>query len=1221
MEDNTTISNPTEQPVAAVTLRLPQFSTTDPTAWFFRAEIQFRLRRIPTDRRSDLVLESLSEEVFNQVSTWLMSFPAGIPFEDLKKGLTERFSIPAAERAARILASSNIPIGDQRAASSWNEFQALARLPPATDGSAQTLDMLRELWLRKLPTTVRANIANASTRPTADLLKIADSLLEAHNAACPQETAFAAAFQGKSKPYRPPARQKQQQFQYVHRRKGPQLDYVAQAKTKQSRCFTVRDRRSGTIFLIDTGACRSFIPTRTEDRQQPPDKSLKIIAANGEIIPTYGTKPMTVEFNGRSYKWDFTVADVHFALLGADFLGHFHILVDVKRQAMISADSLTRTPLRVSNIAAPITILQTDEPYNHLQKEFPQVFKPELKQDPTKPAKHHIVHHIKTMGPPVHSKFRRMAPEKLKIAKAVFREMEQAGLCQKASSPWSSPLHMVQKEDGSWRPCGDYRRLNMMTEPDHYPLPNIQDITNNIQQSSIFSKLDLLKGYYQVPMNPTDIPKTAIATPFGTYTFNYSCFGLRNSGSTFQRLMDEILGDMPFCACYVDDILIFSKTKEKHLQHLRTVLERLSSHGLIVRFDKCRFGQQKVDFLGHTITKQGMTPLLKKVEAILSFPKPETIKKLQQFTGMVNYYHRFLPGIAQILSPLYNALSGNKRKLHWSSQYQEAFTKAKEALAEASQLSFPVFGADLTLKTDASNTAIGAVLEQTVAGAQQPLAFFSRKLRPAETRYSTFDRELLAMHLAVRHFTHLLEGRHFTILTDHKPLIHAFTKAADAWSARQRRHLSAIAEYSCTVKHLPGNQNTVADTLSRSLTSVQLGIDYKQLAEAQEADREVNALQHNKSLNLQKISFNPTTAILCDVSTGKPRPVVPRKMKKQVFNLIHGLSHPSARSSVSLISQRFVWNGLNKDIKEWCRLCLPCQSSKVTRHTESGIADFKIPTTRLSHIHVDIVGPLPSSSEHKYLFTIIDRTTRWPDAIPLRAATAADCARALLQWISSHGIPNDITSDRGSTFTSRLWKHLAESLGTQLHHTTSYNPEANGMVERLHRTLKAALMSRCNSSQWYHQLPWILLGLRTAPHEGLKASPAEALYGQTLTLPAEFFKNPDAPRDPTDVMNAAKKFLPSCHTHKGARKTFSPKGLEDCTHIFLRRETHRRPLTRPYYGPFRILQRKTKTVQILLEGMPQWVSIDRAKPAFLQPQDTSLPPSANTRASKNPCPF
>ena len=306
--------------------------------------------------------------------------------------------------------------------------------------------------------------------------------------------------------------------------------------------------------------------------------------------------------------------------------------------------------------------------------------------------------------------------------------MEKLGLCQKASSPWSSPLHIVVKKDGSLHPCGDYRRLNMITEPDHYPLPNIADVTSFLHGPKVFSTIDFLNGYYQVPMNPDDIPKTAITTPFGTYTFNYSCFGLRNAGATFQRMMDNLLGDLPFCVSYVDDILIFSSSHAEHLHHLRLVLERLQTAGLVVRIDKCVFGVKAVDFLGHRISSKGVLPLPSKVSAISSFPVPTTIKSLQEFVGMINYYHRFIPQVAATMSPLYAVLAGKPKHLVWGPSQNTAFLSIKSALSEATYLKFPAPNAPLLLSTDASDTAMGAVLEQVIHGQHQPLAFFSKKI-------------------------------------------------------------------------------------------------------------------------------------------------------------------------------------------------------------------------------------------------------------------------------------------------------------------------------------------------------------------------------------------------------------------------------------------------------------------------------------------------------------
>ena len=390
--------------------------------------------------------------------------------------------------------------------------------------------------------------------------------------------------------------------------------------------------------------------------------------------------------------------------------------------------------------------------------------------------------------------------------------MEKQGLCQKASSPWASPLHIVVKKDGTIKPCGDYRRLNI-TEADHYPLPNIADVTSFLHGATVFSKLDLMKGYFQVPMHPEDIPKTAIVTPFGTYTFNYS-FGLKNGGATFQRLMDDILGDLSFCVCYVDDVLVFSNSRKQHLQHLKVVLERLSENGLIAREDKFTFGASEVEFLGHAISHLGVTPLREKVEAIQGFPKPSTVRGLQEFLGLVTFYHRFLPSIASKLAPLNELLKGKPKLLSWNPDTEAAFRSAKQTLADATLLAFPASNAELLLTTDASDIVVGAVLEQRLHGHTTPLAFYSKKLSDTERRYPTFDRELLVVYLATKHFKHLLEAQPFQIWTDHLPLVHAFSKKTDPCSSRQQRQLSTVSEFNCNLQHISGKSNTVADALS-----------------------------------------------------------------------------------------------------------------------------------------------------------------------------------------------------------------------------------------------------------------------------------------------------------------------------------------------------------------------------------------------------------------------
>ena len=295
-----------------------------------------------------------------------------------------------------------------------------------------------------------------------------------------------------------------------------------------------------------------------------------------------------------------------------------------------------------------------------------------------------------------------------------------------------------------------------------------------------------------------------------------------------------------------------------------------------------------------------------------------------------------------------------------------AFESAKNALARATMLSYPQADAPIALTTDASDTAVGAVLDQFVNGVWQPLAFFSRQLRAPEQKYSAFDRELLALYLAIRHFRYYLEGRAFTAYTDHRPLTFAFTKGSDAWSARQQRHLSAISEFTTCVQHIDGKNNSVADVLSRlhinAVHGLLPGVDYQALALAQQQDDEIPAFRTAVSnLVLHDAPFDSSgVTLLCDVSQGHPRPLVPSAWRRHIFDSVHGLSHPIVRATQKLIGSKFVWHGLRKQVARWARTCVPCQTAKTTVHIKPPLDVFHVPFRRFDHVHVDLVGPLPS---------------------------------------------------------------------------------------------------------------------------------------------------------------------------------------------------------------------------------------------------------------------
>jgi hypothetical protein len=432
---------------------------------------------------------------------------------------------------------------------------------------------------------------------------------------------------------------------------------------------------------------------------------------------------------------------------------------------------------------------------------------------------HGVQHIISTIGQPCTTKFRRLDPPSLAAAKASFQAMLDDGVIRRSSSQWSSPLHMVRKKDGSWRPCGDYRHLNLQTVEDRYPLPNMADLAARLAGCNIFSKLDLRKGYLQVPVAATDVPKTAIITPFGLFEFVRMPFGLKNAGMTFQRLMDTLLGGLPFAFVYLDDILVASSGEAAHRRHLSQIFEILEKNGLVVNTKKCVFGRPSIDFLGHSINAAGSSPLPSRVSAIAEFPRPSNVRQLQAFLCLFNFYQKFIPVASKLILLLTRALRGSfhgDQPLLWSAEMAAAFSAARRALSSSAVLEHPVDGAELSLVTDASSSHVGAVIQQKPSGqGWRPLGFFSPQLDKAQVNYSAFDRELFAVVAAIKHFRFMLEGRCFTVFTDHRPLVGALSRHSDPWSGCQQRHLSFIAEFSPTIRHIAGQSNVVADTLSR----------------------------------------------------------------------------------------------------------------------------------------------------------------------------------------------------------------------------------------------------------------------------------------------------------------------------------------------------------------------------------------------------------------------
>ena len=1066
------------------------------------------------------------------------------------------------------------------------------------------------------------------------------------------------------------------------------------------------DSISKEHILLDSG---SQVCAWPPDPGDVPDPRMSLKAANNSKLRCYGVKEVEIQIGRKTYQVSAIKTDVSKPILGWNFTRKHRlhtgwtswgdmVLIDKKaktehilkyralpegqvhRLSVIdsvpeasSSSVLEKSVVKSSSRSAQQTLFEVasmealdaaseeavvendiekvpDGPYKELIKKFPDLIKLSFSSEEPKNG---VIHRIDVGdNKPCRAKVRRYPPGSPKAVEGekAIKELEKLGIIERvdksAPNTFTSPLHLVPKPNGSLRPVGDFRLLNLMTTLDLFPLPNLRSFTDKIAGSKVFSKVDMIKAFHQIVIDPRDRHKVCITTPWGLFNFKRLAMGMQNSAQSFQRLVSDVLKDVPNIFVYLDDILVFTKSEEEHLKVMEILFEKLNAAGLTLALSKCEFAKPVLHFLGYEVSEHGIAPIPKKVEAISKFPVPTKQKQLLGFLGSLNYYRASLPSLdpdhihkkartpAQILEPLYKLATCEIPKKSsfseiWqnSKAVQEAFKDAKLMLNKAVTLNFPDPAAPLAITTDASKLALGATLDQLVDGVWKPLGMWSKSLSPTQQKYTTFRRELMAVQLSMRHFNEQFAGRHLVIFSDHKPLVGSMnSNELQKHDPQAMNALIEIGQFTSDIRHKPGKNIPVADWLSRPV-DCPIGKEYDvienqlaeikyvppeatlaalqhvametlnpaDLAEAQKTDSDCISHQKGHLPKKVKVATVRMTGVdlLCEVSNpDNPRPIIPKSHRDLIANLFHHGDHPGIKESLRRCSREYYWPSLKKDITNFVKSCHPCQQAKQSRTVDPGIGDFPVPDKRFQHIHLDVVGPLPESDGHKFLLTIYDRCSRWTEAYPLRRDSSEEVSKAFLQFISRFGLPCLAVSDNGNCFISNLFQDILKSFGIKVNFTPAYHAATNGAIERKHQDIKNALkaalveMGDKHREKWMSALPWVMLGQRVKYQPNLDASAAQMVLQMSPRIPGQLLGHPGPPLNSSQtraLLDQLYRLADRPPVPTSGKRIFNDiSHTEDASHVYVKVDKPE-SLCPKFEGPYAIISRPSRsTVEVKL---------------------------------------
>ncbi|KAN0022925.1 hypothetical protein ACTFIU_005666 [Dictyostelium citrinum] len=742
------------------------------------------------------------------------------------------------------------------------------------------------------------------------------------------------------------------------------------------------------------------------------------------------------------------------------------------------------------------------------------------------------------------------SPSDKEFIEAYIKDALDRGIIERSkSSKYGAPI-VLNKKNGKTRFCVNYKKLNSITVKDRYPLPLISDCWYYLRNAKVFSKLDLTQGYYQIMMNEADKEKTTFVSHIGSFQYTVMPFGLVNGPATFQRMVEELLGEKlrKTAIVFIDDFIVFSNKKEEHAKDLETIFNLFKERRVSVQIEKCEIEKEEIKFLGFKVSREGITYDGSKFIDLQALPPPANQKELMKFLGTVNYFRSFIKDFTSYTQPFFKLLKKNIN-FTWDKELELNRVKLLKVLAGTNVLSFPKDTMDNVIESDVSNNGIGGVMLQD----GKPVCFYSRSLNDAEKKYSVTEKECLAVVECVKYFKSYINGRKVTIITDHQPLKYIltgkFTDRIVKWSM-------LLQEVDFQIVYRPGKENFLADTLSRypsgnggsldldipvyTVTSVSSNEELLEFSK-ECIERELNKEPFCKAMReyldngslpeepgigreilLESEFYCVMDDYLCrgtkHIQSSRKSKftgfqiVIPKTMIVMVLKMFHECKllggHFGFIKTLNKIKERFYWRGMIKDIKHYTQQCNVCLSIKRKYGKKEGLlVPMRVVSEPFHTVGVDFIGPVEFKGVKIYLLVFIDYFSKWPEVFLTQYQDAETVANILFyEIITRYGAPARLVSDRGAVFLSAVVSGINKIFGTKKINSTAYHPQLDGQTENFNSTLIRMLKSFINEElygNWSELLRCVLFTYRITPHVSTGFSPFFLLYNRQPRLPVD----------------------------------------------------------------------------------------------------------------------